>query len=154
MNYNVWFRWIHCFIYTYRTLLLSAMIFTNLIRLLSISCFLFLFPKFLVYTWIHLLPTHRSVLKRCKSYKTTISIFGLLYHLPPPNFHLIWCSWIRVSWYNLYRKSDKMQQCIKVLLFRIYMKLNMFRATHRPSSGAKNYTSSLWFYIRGRLLDV
>jgi len=32
-------------------------------------------------------------------------------------------------------KSNKMQQCIKIL-FPIYMKLNMFRATHRPSSGA------------------
>jgi len=29
-----------------------------------------------------------------------------------------------------------MQQCIKILLFHIYMKLNMFRATDRPSSGA------------------
>jgi len=29
-----------------------------------------------------------------------------------------------------------MQQCIKILLFYIYLKLNMFRATHRPSSGA------------------
>jgi len=33
-------------------------------------------------------------------------------------------------------KSNKMQQCIKILLFPVYMKLNMFRATHRPSSGA------------------
>ena len=33
------------------------------------------------------------------------------------------------------------------------MKLNMFRATHRPSSGALNCTSSLWFCIRGGLLD-
>jgi len=33
-------------------------------------------------------------------------------------------------------KSNKMQQCIKILLFHIYTKLNMFRATHRPSSGA------------------
>jgi len=33
-------------------------------------------------------------------------------------------------------KSNKMQQCIKILLFHIYMKLNMFRATHHPSSGA------------------
>jgi len=33
-------------------------------------------------------------------------------------------------------KSNKMQQSIKILLFPIYMKLNMFRATHRPSSGA------------------
>jgi len=34
------------------------------------------------------------------------------------------------------------------LLFHIYMKLNMFRATHRPSSGAYNCTGSLWFFIR------
>jgi hypothetical protein len=33
-------------------------------------------------------------------------------------------------------KSNKMQQCIKILLFHIYMKLSMFRATRRPSSGA------------------
>jgi hypothetical protein len=33
-------------------------------------------------------------------------------------------------------KSKKMQQFIRLLLFPIYMKLNMFRATHRPSSGA------------------
>jgi len=26
-----------------------------------------------------------------------------------------------------------MQQCIKILIFHIDMKLNMFRATHRPS---------------------
>jgi len=32
--------------------------------------------------------------------------------------------------------SNKMQQCIKILLFPIYIKLNMFRTTHRPSSGA------------------
>jgi len=36
---------------------------------------------------------------------------------------------------NSYRKSNKMPHCIKIL-FHIYMKLNMFRATHRPSSGA------------------
>ena len=30
-------------------------------------------------------------------------------------------------------KSNKMQQCIKILLFHIYMRLNMFRATRRPS---------------------
>jgi len=29
-----------------------------------------------------------------------------------------------------------MQQCIKILLFHIYMKLNMFRATHDPLLGA------------------
>ena len=37
--------------------------------------------------------------------------------------------------YNSHRKSNKMHQCIKIL-FRIYLKLNMFRATYRPSSGA------------------
>jgi len=33
-------------------------------------------------------------------------------------------------------KSNKMQQRIEILLFHIYMKLNMFRATHHPSPGA------------------
>jgi len=47
-------------------------------------------------------------------------------------------------------RSNKMQQCNKILLFHIYMKLNMFRATHRPSSGAKNCTGSLWFFIHVR----
>ena len=36
----------------------------------------------------------------------------------------------------------------------MYVKLNMFRATHRPSSRAHNCTGNLWFIIRGRLLDV
>jgi len=31
------------------------------------------------------------------------------------------------------------------------MKLNMFRATHRLSSGVQNCTGSVWFFIRGRL---
>jgi len=38
-----------------------------------------------------------------------------------------------------HRKSNKMQLCIKILFhiyIYIYMKLNMFWATHRPSSGA------------------
>jgi len=34
------------------------------------------------------------------------------------------------------KKSNKMKQCIKILFFYIYMKLNMFQATRRPSSGA------------------
>jgi hypothetical protein len=52
------------------------------------------------------------------------------------------------------KKSNKMQQCTKILLFHIYMKLNMLRATHRPSSGVYNCIGSLWLFIRGRLLDV
>jgi hypothetical protein len=37
---------------------------------------------------------------------------------------------------NSYRKYNKMQKCIKTLLFHIFMKLRMFWVTHRPSSGA------------------
>jgi hypothetical protein len=33
-------------------------------------------------------------------------------------------------------KSNKMQQYIKIFIVPYYMKLNMFWATHRPSSGA------------------
>ena len=40
------------------------------------------------------------------------------------------CFWIRASYSQ--RKSNKTQKCNKIL-FHIYMKLNMFRATHRPS---------------------
>jgi hypothetical protein len=55
---------------------------------------------------------------------------------------------------SFYKKSNKMQQCVKFLLVHIYIKFNMFRATQRPSSGALNCTNSLWFCIRGMLLDV
>jgi len=41
-----------------------------------------------------------------------------------------------------------MQQCIKIL-FHIYMKLNMFRATYRPLSGGQNCTS---WTLSGRVL--
>ena len=50
--------------------------------------------------------------------------------------------------------STRCKNVSKFLLFHIYMKLDMFRATHRPSSGAYNCTGSLWFFIRGGLLDV
>jgi len=46
-----------------------------------------------------------------------------------------------------------MQQYIRIL-FHIHVKLNMFLATHRPSSWAENCTSSLWFCIHGGLLDL
>jgi hypothetical protein len=32
------------------------------------------------------------------------------------------------------------------LLLDVYVWLNMFRASSRPSSGAYNFTRSLWFY--------
>jgi hypothetical protein len=36
-----------------------------------------------------------------------------------------------------------MQQCIKILLLHIYIKLNMFWATHVPSSGAQYVPDSV-----------
>ena len=38
-----------------------------------------------------------------------------------------------------------MQQFYKFITLR-FVPLNMFRAPPRPSSGAYNYSSSLWFY--------
>jgi len=55
------------------------------------------------------------------------------------------------------KKTHNSQQDATVyqnLLFHVYINLNMFRGTHRPSSEAQNWTSSLWFCIRQRLLDV
>jgi hypothetical protein len=51
-----------------------------------------------------------------------------------PNFQTIRPNFIWNPHFS-YIKSNKMQQCNKIL-FLIYMELNMFRATHRPSSGA------------------
>jgi hypothetical protein len=48
----------------------------------------------------------------------------------PSNFHTC-----KINGIIHKEKSNKMPQCIKILLFYIYMKLNMFRATPRPSSG-------------------
>jgi len=72
----------------------------------------------------------------------------------PENYLDLMCRGSVLHGTILTEKSNKMQQCIKILLFHIYMKLNMFRTTHRPSSGAKNCTGSIWFCIRGRLPDV
>ena len=57
--------------------------------------------------------------------------------------------------YNSYRNSQRDVTVYQNFsLFRVYIRLNVFRATHRPSSGAQNCTSSLWFCIRERLLDA
>jgi hypothetical protein len=48
-------------------------------------------------------------------------------------------------------KFNKMQQCINILSFHIFMKLTMFRVTNRPSSGTQTCTGSLWFFVYGRL---
>jgi hypothetical protein len=58
--------------------------------------------------------------------------------LEPNKFHKnINFAFCRVMYFQL--TQQKIQQNAKLyqnLLFHIYMKLNMFRATHRPSSGA------------------
>jgi len=61
--------------------------------------------------------------------------------------------------YNSYRNSHQDATVYQILLFHVYMKLTMFRATHRPSSGTQNCTNSLWFCVREscwtlRLLDA
>jgi hypothetical protein len=80
----------------------------------------------------------------------SLHTFGLcsnVYHLHHRKYDIYHISVLyRLSWFDvcgsvhhstIYKeKSNKVQQCIKILLFRIYMKLNMFWATHRPSSGA------------------
>jgi len=65
----------------------------------------------------------------------------------PPKVHLYFLNkweakcWDEWQWQfsacnNSHRRSNNMQQCINILLFYIYMTLNMFRAIHRLSSGA------------------
>jgi hypothetical protein len=47
-------------------------------------------------------------------------------------------------------KSNKMQQCIRILLFHVYVKPNTFRATHRPSSEPKTALATSGFsYVEG-----
>jgi hypothetical protein len=45
----------------------------------------------------------------------------------------------------LSRNTNKMQLCNRIYYSKVYWRLNMFRAAHRSSSGALNYTCSLWF---------
>jgi hypothetical protein len=57
--------------------------------------------------------------------------------------------------YNSYRNRQRDTTADQNFsLFRVYIRLSVFWATHRPSSGAQKCTSSLWFCIRGRLLDI
>jgi len=49
----------------------------------------------------------------------------------------VWCAGKREKNYSIHNEiANKMQPCIKKLLFHVYIKLNMFRATQRPSSWA------------------
>jgi len=65
--------------------------------------------------WYH--TTELKVQENLKSRNLNVDVHGSVHH----------------STINK-KKSNKMQQCIKILLFHIYMNLNMFRATHHPSS--------------------
>jgi hypothetical protein len=69
-------------------------------------------------------------------FTSLVSSLPLQLHIPVPVFCYIAqhraSSTVSI---NLQRKSNNMQQCTKIL-FHIYVKLNMFQATHRPSSGA------------------
>jgi hypothetical protein len=47
-------------------------------------------------------------------------------------------------------KSDKMQQCIKIVLFHTYMKLNMFRVTTAYYQEPKTTLATYGFsYVKG-----
>jgi hypothetical protein len=71
------------------------------------------------------------VYNNIKLYKYDFTHFGIPMRV---TIHMIFVD-LCIIIYFTQKKSNKMQQCIKIL-FHIYMKLNMFRATHHPSSGA------------------
>jgi len=98
-------------------------------------------------TYIHIINHYgRSQRQRClRRGSAAASLLELRVRMPPEEWMFVSCEWRVLSVHK--EKSNKMQQCIKSLLFHIYVKLNMFRATHRPSSGAWNCTGSLWFFI-------
>jgi len=53
------------------------------------------------------------------------------------NFLLFFlCSWIRASYSIIHKENPTRCNSVSKFLFHTYMKLNTFRATHRPSSGA------------------
>jgi len=94
-----------------------------------------------------LLDHHRVVcIKTYNKGKSAVYVYTFLWG---------WCSWIHASYYNSHGNSQRDATVYQnFLLFHVYIKLNMFRATRRLSSRAQNCTSSLWFCICERLLDV
>jgi hypothetical protein len=57
---------------------------------------------------------------------------------------------IKYSQSFLSRNTNKMQPCIRIYYFKVYWRLNMFRAAYRSQSGALNCICSLWLiYICG-----
>ena len=49
---------------------------------------------------------------------------------------------------NYLEITNKMRPCIRILLFQRFLLLNMFRATHRSSSGAQKLYLQPLVYIR------
>jgi hypothetical protein len=49
---------------------------------------------------------------------------------------------------NLIERTNKMRPCSRIYYSNVSKLFNMFRTTHRPSSGAQNCNCSLWFNIR------
>jgi hypothetical protein len=47
------------------------------------------------------------------------------------------------GWFS--RNTNKMQRCNIIYYYKVYWRLNMFRAAHHSSSGALNCVCSLWF---------
>jgi hypothetical protein len=58
---------------------------------------------------------------------------------------LQWCWQVRAPSYNSNKLTNQMQQLYSFITWR-FVSLNMFQAPQRPSSGAYNCISSLWFY--------
>jgi hypothetical protein len=107
---------------------------------------------------VHFNPSF--VPKKFRKKKKLFSTFGNRTHRAKYGYadFLWWAASVAYfRWTNTndsYRYSQQDATVYQNLLFHVYMKLNLFRATHRPSSGAQNCTSSLWFCIRERLLEV
>jgi len=55
------------------------------------------------------------------------------------------------SWFS--RNTNKMQLCNRIYYSKVYWRPNMFRATHRSSSGALNCVCSLWFIYCNKVKD-
>jgi hypothetical protein len=55
--------------------------------------------------------------------------------------------------YETVEITNKMQPCNRIYYSKIYWRLNMFRASHRSSSGAPNCICSLWFIYCNMIKD-
>ena len=54
---------------------------------------------------------------------------------------------------RLSKNTNKMQLCNRIYYYKIYWRLNMFRAAYHSSSGASNCICSLWFIYCNKVKD-